>query len=425
VRVRVYPSVARGLARAPPSKSYTHRAILAGYLSGRYSRVIQPLDSEDTRATAHGIAALGADVRFGASAWTVRPSRTPVSRRSTTIRCGRSGTTLRFLLAVAAREDRAIRFVGDPELARRPIEPLLRALAQRGATVDRAPRGRSLPTVIRGPIVGGDVRLDPALSSQFLSGLLFVLPTLAAPSRVRLARALPSAPYVEATLSCLRSQGISVSRRGRTYRVPGSQRGRGGRIEVPGDASSAAYLWAAAAVSGGEVVVEGVWPRWPQADLLILPVLRDAGVHVSVRSDRVTVRGRVTRPIAADLDGAPDLLPLLGAVAAVTPGRHRLEGAAHAARKESDRRRETARLVRALGGTADLRRRSLTIRGSSTPRALPGIVWDDHRLVMSAVVGALSAPGPSTVGDPRAVRKSFPGFWETCSRLGIRWEPSK
>jgi 3-phosphoshikimate 1-carboxyvinyltransferase len=206
------------------------------------------------------------------------------------------------------------------------------------------------------------------------------------------------------------------------FQIPGSQKYRGGRIDIPGDASSAAYLWAAAAVTGGKVRVDGITARWPQADLAILRVLADAGALVVRRGPSVTVEGGLSGPVEAELDGAPDLLPLIGAVAAVTPGRHRIRGAGHAALKESDRRKETVRLVRALGGRAEAGSRLLRIDGTARPRPIRVPDWRDHRMVMSAAVAALAASGPSTVGRASAVRKSFPGFWSAIRTLGVRWE---
>ncbi|MCI4331035.1 MAG: 3-phosphoshikimate 1-carboxyvinyltransferase [Thermoplasmata archaeon] len=423
--MRISPGVACGVVRAPSSKSYTHRALVAAFLSGRLSTIVDPLDSEDTRATARGLEALGGRVRFGESAWSIRPGLPRRRSRGTTIRCGRSGTTLRFLLSVAAREPRTIRFTGDPQLAGRPIEPLLSALERRGLSVRLPPLHRGLPLSVRGPIEAGATVLDTTLSSQFLSSLLLVLPTLAAPSRIRTRGASVSAPYVAATRSIMGLQGIHVRTRARTFDVPAPQRYRGGTIRVPGDASSAAYLWAAAAITGGDVTVHHVPARPAQADLAILEVFRHGGTRVSRTGDRVRVRGRLRGPIDIQLDDAPDLLPLLGALSAATPGRHWIRGATHAAGKESDRRRATARLVRALGGRATLTARTLRIDGTARPRSIGHAQWDDHRMVMSAAVGALAARLPSSIGDPRTVRKSFPEFWTVFRGLGIRCEVAR
>ncbi len=415
--VRVRPAVASGRHRAPPSKSYTHRALVTGHLADRPFRIDRPLDSEDTRATARAIALLGTHVERRPHHWALRPAA--ARRRSTdvVIDCGESGTTLRFIAALAARESRSVTLEGRGRLPRRPMERLLGALRGLGATCRCAHPYGGLPLTVRGPIHAGRVAIDASESSQFASALLFVLPTLSGESEIRLTGRIVSRPYLEATLAVLRHHGLRLGRRGRRIRVPGEQRYTGRRFGVPGDASSAAYFWSAAAVTGGRVRIDGLPGAWPQADLAILSVLDRAGAVVERTPSGAVVSGGRLRPFSVDLTDAPDLYPLVGVLAAATPGRSVIRGAAHVALKESDRRGETVRLVTAFGARPRSLGSGLAIEGSTRlrPVALRGL--SDHRLVMSAAVGALAADGPSTIGDGRAVRKSFPGFWEALGRV--------
>ncbi len=415
--VRIVPGPLRGSVPAPPSKSYTHRALVLGHLRGAPFRIERPLDADDTRATARGVAALGSAVEFGRSRWTVAPG--PAPRRRRTIRCGASGSTLRFLAPVAAVGAAPVRFTGDPRLGGRPMEPLLAALVRLGATVER-PVGGGWPIAIRGPIHAGRVRLDASASSQFLSGLLLALPAVAGTSRIDLVGRRVSAPYVAATLAVLRAGGIRVAGGDRSFTLSGPQRFRSDRFRVPGDASGAAYLWAGAALTGGRVTVRGLDLRWPQADLAILPLLRRYGATVRRSENAVTVAGGPRRPFSIDLTDAPDLYPLAGVLAAAAPGPSRLAGAAHVVHKESDRRAGTARLVRALGArvrTGPGGALEITGRGQLRAVALGDLT--DHRMLMSAAVAALAADGPSRLGPRPAVTKSFPGFWRTLADLGV------
>jgi 3-phosphoshikimate 1-carboxyvinyltransferase len=409
--VDVHGAVVRGVARAPPSKSYTHRALVAARLSRRAYRVVRPLDADDTRATAHAIRALGSTVRFGKSAWTVRPGRTVPSHRTAAIDCGESGTTLRFAAALAALEDRRVFLRGRGRLARRPMASLLTALRGLGARCRAA--SPHAPLEVHGPIHAGRASVDASESSQFASALLLTLPTLDGDSILELIGPVVSAPYLEATLSVLAFHGIRVQRRGRRFLIPGGQTYRAAGFRVPGDASSAAYLWAAAAATGGSVRVTGLAEEWPQADLAILTLLKNSGAHVLRSPEWAEVNGRVERPFTVDLTDAPDLYPLAGVLAAIVPGRSELRGAAQVAFKESDRRAGTALLARSLGARVRGSNRGLVIEGTDSPRpfSLPSL--SDHRSVMSATVGALAVRGRSVVGDARAVEKSFPGFWTT------------
>lgn len=416
--IEVRPSAVVGKVRAPPSKSYTHRALIAGHLAGRRYRVVHPLAADDTRATRRGLAALGTTFTATADAWSMRPSRArPGPGALARIHCGESGTTLRFLVALAAGQPRPARFDGRPQLARRPIEGLLRPLRAAGASTTLPKRG-SLPLRLEGPIRPGRFVVDGSVSSQYISGLLFVLPTLPSASTLRVTGEAVSAPYIRATESVLRAHGIRFARQGARWRIAGGQRYRGDRFDVPGDASSAAYLWVAAALSGGSVEVSGVPQEWPQADRAILPILRAAGASVWERGDSVRVVGPATEGFDVDLTGSPDLYPLVGVLASGIPASSRLRGAPHLVFKESDRKLATLRLARAMGAAVTASRGALRIRGARTVRSLRLRDLDDHRVVMSAAVAGLVGAGPTTLGDARAVAKSFPSFWRVLAKLG-------
>ncbi|MCI4372499.1 MAG: 3-phosphoshikimate 1-carboxyvinyltransferase [Thermoplasmata archaeon] len=412
----VLPGPIRGRIAAPPSKSYTHRALVVGFLSRRRFAIETPLDSDDTRATAAAVGRLGGRVAFARRRWTVTPARRPIGARPIEIDCGESGTTLRFATVLAALGDRTVRFRGRGRLHRRPMRPLLSALSTLGATV--RPSRSGAPLTVRGPIHGGRVRLDASVSSQFASALLLALPTLSEDSRLILEGEIVSEPYLEATVAVLRRLRVKYHRRGRAIGIPGGQRFHGNRVTVPGDASSAAYLWVAGAITGGAVSVEGVDGTWPQADLAILELLTRAGSEVRKRGRSITVRPGIPRPFSADLTSSPDLYPLAGVLAASVAGTSLLRGAAHVVHKESNRRAETVRLASAFGARVRSSQAGLRIegRGHLRPVDLPEL--SDHRVVMSAAVGALAASGPSRIGEAEAVRKSFPGFWRALERLG-------
>jgi 3-phosphoshikimate 1-carboxyvinyltransferase len=413
---RVEPGVAHGSVTAPPSKSYTHRALVAAHLSDRRYTIDRPLVSDDTRATRNALRPLGSRVHTSARGWVVEPGGAP-PRGLGHIDCGESGTTLRFAVALAARQSRAVEFGGRGRLGRRPLVELLDAVTGLGAACERAPGPRTFPLTVRGPIHGGHVQFDASRSSQFASALLLTLPTLRESSTLDLKGSIVSEPYIEATLAVLRRHRVEVERSGRRFEIPGGQSYRGSSFRVPGDASSAAYLWAAAAVTGGSVRVRGIPSEWPQADLAVLELLRRAGAEVRTTADGARVQGPATRPFDVDLTSAPDLYPLMAVVAAAIPGRSRLTGAAHIVHKESDRRAGAARLARAMGAKVAVGAGGLAIRGRARPRPVHLTKLDDHRLVMSAAIGALGAEGRSTIGDASAVAKSFPGFWRALGEL--------
>jgi 3-phosphoshikimate 1-carboxyvinyltransferase len=416
----ISPGAIRGAVRAPPSKSYTHRALVAGFFARRPLAVLRPNDSTDTRATRAGLEALGATVVAEPGRWIVdAPERPLRRRRSARIDCVESGTTMRLLTAVAATQSAWVRLDGRAGLARRPVAELLSAIRDGGGTVRGPPHGRSLPYTVRGPLRPGPYAVDTARSSQFVSSLLLVLPSLAAPSRLRTRGPKVSWPYVDATRAVLASVGVAIVPAPGGFRIPAPQTYRSRPFLVPGDASSAGYLWAAAAITGGQVTVRGIDRAWPQADLRILPLLRSMGASVRLGARSISVAGPTTRGCDVDLTGAPDLFPLAGVLAASTPGAtSRLRGAPHVVWKESDRRRSTRQLVRVFGGRWRARGGAVEIRAGRPPSKVRLRGARDHRVVMSAAVGAAALRDGGTIADAEAVRKSFPDFWSTLDRLG-------
>jgi 3-phosphoshikimate 1-carboxyvinyltransferase len=421
----VVPALVRGRVRAPPSKSYTHRAFVAAFLARGPCDVVRPLESEDTRATRAGLVALAARIRRTPTGWRVTPAGPNSPARRRTVRCGASGTTLRFLTAVAGLSNRSTTFTGSARLGARPMAELHRALKRLGATVQLPSGRRALPCTIQGPIHPGKLSIRGNESSQFTSALLMVLPTLPGVSSLTIVGPRVSRPYVEATCAVLEDRGIRVQRTSHGFRIPGDQSYRAGRIDVPGDASSAAYLWSAAAATGGDVVVAGISTRLPQADARILPLLAAMGARVQAGSEGIRVSGPVFRPISANLTDAPDLFPLVSVLAALVPGRRStLSGAPHLEYKESDRRRASLRLARAMGAHIVAGSSRVEIIGAERVQPLTLTSLDDHRLVMCAAVAALAARGKSRIGRAEAVAKSYPGFWRDLDALTHAGRPA-
>lgn len=415
--VTIAPGSLHGAVVAPASKSYTHRAVVAAHLAPRGSTIRRPLIADDTLRTVGAVRALGSRVRRVGHDWHVTPG-VASSRRERSIDCGESGTTLRLTVALAALQTTRFRFVGEGRLPRRPMLPLVRVLRALGATVSVPASGAALPMRVRGPIHGGPVELDPSSSSQFTSALLFALPRAERASTLRFTGRVVSEPYVRATVAVLRDREVLVYARRNGFSVPAPQSYRARDWMIPGDASSAAYLWAGAAVSGGSVAVRGIPPEWPQADLAVLTLLRRFGALVRKAGTTIRVDGGRRRAFRFDLDAAPDLYPLAGVLAATAPGRSVLEGGEHAAVKESDRRTTTARLARSMGARVKLSAHRLVVEGSRRPRPLRLVGNPDHRVVMSAAVAALAASGSSRISDASSVDKSYPRFFEDWARLG-------
>ncbi len=420
MKLRVRPSVIRGCVRAPPSKSYTHRAVLLAALSGGPCRVEQPLLSEDTEATLAAVEALGAHVDRRKGGLRIECSELRVPAHEVDAR--NSGTTLRLLTGVACLLPGTTVLTGDASLRRRPMGPLVDALGQLGARARAlGPDGRP-PVEVTGPMRGGPVSTPGSVSSQFLSSLLIACPLAAADTELHVVPPILSEPYLEITQHMVRRFGARVDGSGTDFHIPGGQRYAPTDVAVPGDFSSAAFPLVAAAVTGGDVTVGGLDPALPQGDRRIVDILQDFGAEVTPTPEGVRVQGKPLEARAVDLGATPDLFPVLAVLATQARGESRFVNGAQLRLKESDRIDSTVAFLKAMGadvrGTPD----GCVVRG---PSQLTGAAVDslaDHRILMAAAVAGLTAKGPVDISDPDCYRVSYPTFLEDFRALGADLE---
>jgi 3-phosphoshikimate 1-carboxyvinyltransferase len=404
--------------RAMPSKSVTHRALVAAALADGESTLRHPLDADDTRATRDGLAALGVTVRAAGDGWVVQGSGGRIPGGGT-LSLGESGTTMRLLTAVAALGEVPSRLDGAPRLRERPLHELVHALQRLGATLHPDPETGGLPVTAGGsPVTGGAVSLPGSRSSQFASALLLIAPRLQRGLDLVVEPPAVSLPYVELTAAVLTAFGVPVVRVSELrWRIDaGAFAGRDFTIE--GDHSSASYFLAAAAVLGGRVRVDGLSARSAQPDARLGIILRDLGCRVEAGSDWVEVQGSGRIP-AFDLDlaDAPDLVPTLAVLALFAEGRCVLRGIAHLRHKESDRLELLARNLRTLGRHATALDDRLVVE--SPPPCLGGgriSTASDHRIAMAFAIAGMRVEGVA-IEDPACVAKSNPGFWTQMSEL--------
>lgn len=394
----VHPGLLRGSVRVPPSKSVAHRMLIAAALADAPTEIELSALNEDILATIGCLRALGARIEQAENGLRVQPLEASRCAEST-LNCGESGSTLRFMLPVAAALGVPCTFVGAGRLPERPNRILTDALNAHGACADR----ELLPIRLSGRLRGGTYAVAGNVSSQYITGLLLALPLCAEDSEIVLTKALESASYVGITLETLSAFGIRVQETPQGWRVPGGQRYRSpGRVRVEGDWSAAAF-WLAANALGSRVECEGLNAASAQGDRAIVRMLNGLGSEI-------------------DVTDTPDLVPAIAVAAAMHPGQTHITGAARLRVKESDRLRAVADMLHALGRQVEERSDGLIIDGG---RALTGGTvngMNDHRIVMAAAVAATAAQGDVTITDAQAVAKSYPSFFEELRRLGGRCE---
>jgi 3-phosphoshikimate 1-carboxyvinyltransferase len=432
----------RGTARAPPSKSYTHRAILAaGYADGTLVR--DPLVSADTRATMRAVEAFGGSVegRDGRAGRALRIEGFDgrPEAPADVIDCANSGTTMRLVTATGALVDGLAVLTGDGSLRSRPQGPLLDAITQLGGRAESTRGNGQAPIVVGGPaadgsttggsatggpIAGGQVSIPGDVSSQYVTALLMAGAVTEEGIAIELETDLKSAPYVEITREVLGAFGVETDATAAGFAVSGGQayRASGGEYRVPGDFSSISYLLAAGALAGGAegLRIEGSHPS-AQGDSAIVDIIERMGAAVEWdrEAGAVAVQRSEPRGIEVDVGDTPDLLPTIAVLGAAADGETRITNAAHVRHKETDRVAAMADELEAMGASIVEREDSLTIHGGETD--LRGTRVDgrgDHRLVMALAVAGLVADGETTVAGAEHVDVSFPGFFDVLVDLG-------
>lgn len=436
--VTISPSGVRGRARAPSSKSYTHRAILAaGYADG--ATVRNPLVSADTRATARAVEAYGGATERTENGLEVVGFGGSPATPDDVVDCANSGTTMRLTTATAALVDGLAVLTGDDSLRSRPQGPLLDALGQLGARADSTRGNGQAPLVVGGPVDGGEVTIPGDVSSQYVTGLLMAGAVTDVGVEIELTTELKSAPYVDITLEVLEEFGVEATAVGAAgdsdirsagaagFRVPGDQtyEPSDGEYRVPGDFSSMSYLLAAGALAAeDDLRVEGARPS-AQGDSAIVGVLEAMGADVDWDRDGgvVTVGRSTLEGIEVGVADTPDLLPTIATLGAVADGTTRITDCAHVRLKETDRVAAMATELGRMGVAVDEHEDELVVHGGESHLAGSTVSgYDDHRIVMSLAVAALVADGETTIRGAEHVDVSFPTFFEVLEDIGAHVE---
>ena len=426
--VEISPSTLSGVARAPSSKSYTHRAILAAGFSGG-ALVYDPLVSADTKATMRAVEAFGGEVTPESDHLDVDGFDGRPAVPGDVIDCANSGTTMRLATATAALADGGTVLTGDSSLRSRPHGPLLSAIDDLGGRAESTRENGQAPLVVEGPISGGRVSMPGDVSSQFVTALLMAGAVTDEGIEVALETELKSAPYVDITLELLDEFGVEAGKHERdgteSYRVEGGQfyEPADGEYHVPGDFSSISYLLAAGAIAADEseaVRVRGAYPS-AQGDSKIVGVLDRMGADVDWNRDDgvLTVRRSALSGVEVDMGDTPDLLPTVAALGAVADGETRIVNCEHVRYKETDRVTAMAEELRHLGAETTESADTLTVVGEESD--LTGGVVDgrgDHRIVMALSVAALACSGSTVISGGEHVDVSFPNFFDVLYDLG-------
>jgi 3-phosphoshikimate 1-carboxyvinyltransferase len=405
----------------PGSKSITQRALIAAALAEGPSTLLTPLASEDTAYTSAALNAMGIGIDQSGDTWTVNGTGGRIKTPDREIFLGNNGTATRFLTSVAALGHGIFTIAGEKRMEERPIAPLMQALAGWGVDIASI-RGTGCPPlrIAADGIAGGKTTLPAGKSSQYLSSLLLVAPYARQQAMLTVEGEVPSKPYVTMTLAVIRSFGIEVTA---SENLNHFEICRGvyqpQTYQVEGDASSASYFFAAAAITGGTVTVTNVPQVSLQGDTALVKMLEQMGCRVTY-GNGITVTGpEELRGIEVDMGDCPDVAPTLAVVAARAKGRTVIKNIAHLRIKECDRINAMATELAKLGTRVTEQEDALIIEGLSADTPMHGAdieTYNDHRIAMCFGVAGLVVPG-IRIANEKCVAKSFPDFWERFALL--------
>ena len=402
------------VVRVPGSKSLTNRALICAAFAAGTSTLTGALVADDTEAMLVALGELGISVEAEGTTLAVEGSAGRVPDGPVELQARLSGTTSRFLAPVLAAGAGPYRLDGYEPLRARPMGPVIDALRTLGTDVVEEGEPGHLPLTISGAARGGRVELPGHLSSQFLSGLLLAGPLFPDGVAVHLTTPLVSLPYVELTRSVMRAFGATVDA---TTVEPGTYVATTYAVEP--DASAASYFFAAAAITGGRVTVEGLGTDALQGDVAFVDLLERMGAEVTRDATSTTVRGTGRlEGITANLADLSDTAQTLAAVAVFADSPTTIAGIDFIRGKETDRIAETVANLRRCGIEAIEDADGMTIR-PGTPRGASIHTHDDHRMAMSFALLGLRVPGIDIL-DPSCVRKTYPAFFADLDQLRRR-----
>lgn len=411
-------SPVRGSIRPPGSKSITNRALIIAALAKGNSRLSGLLDSEDTQVMVNSLGRLGIAVEHDVSSSTAivhGACGTPPSRAAK-LWLENSGTSIRFLTGMCAVGKGAFHLDGNERMRQRPIGDLVDALNAIGADV-RCEFDNGCPPVVvnaRG-LAGGTTRVAGNISSQFLSALLMAAPLARGSVDLEIRGELASKPYVAMTIAVMQAFGVHVDSSTKNHYRVEPQTYRAANYEIEPDASAASYFFAAAAITGGTVTVNGLSRNSLQGDVAFVDVLEQMGCRVEHSANSITVAGGPLRGVDVDMNAISDTAQTLAAVAPFASGPTRIRNVANMRHKETDRIHAVATELGRLGVKVEEQSDGLTIHpGPIQPATVE--TYDDHRMAMSFALIGLKSPG-IRIADSDCTRKTYPRYSDDLQAL--------
>ncbi|GEQ20483.1 MAG: 3-phosphoshikimate 1-carboxyvinyltransferase [Clostridium butyricum] len=421
---KVYPKKLKGEVKIPPSKSMAHRAVICAALSDGTCKVSNIDFSDDIIATVEAMKSLGAVIEKKDDYLEVIGIKSPQNKLNNStnderiIDCNESGSTLRFLVPIAALFEGVNKFVGRGNLGKRPLDTYYEIFDNQGIKYSYKEGILDLKT--EGKLKCGEFKVKGNISSQFITGLLFTLPLLDGDSKITITTELESKGYIDLTLSAMRDFGIEIINNNyEEFIIKGNQNYKSIDYRVEGDYSQAAFFLCADAVLN-EVVVNDLNLNSLQGDKEVIDILERMGVNIKENGKGII--GTVDKKLKSTIiDGSqcPDIIPVVSLAASLCDGTTEVINAGRLRIKECDRLAAVTSELNKLGAKITEKEDGLIIEGVSK---LKGgcTVWShkDHRIAMTLAIASTICEEPIIIKDYECVTKSYPEFWNDFISLG-------
>ncbi|MBQ4767359.1 3-phosphoshikimate 1-carboxyvinyltransferase [Pectobacterium versatile] len=411
-----------GTLNLPGSKSVSNRALLLAALAEGKTRLTNLLDSDDVRHMLTALTALGVEYHLSSDRTVCEISGLGgafTASQPLELFLGNAGTAMRPLAAALCLTDGDIVLTGEPRMKERPIGHLVDALRQGGAKIDYLEQENYPPLRLHGGFQGGEISVDGSVSSQFLTALLMTAPLAAQDTQISIQGDLVSKPYIDITLHMMKAFGIEVRHENyQRFFVAARQQYRSpGDYLVEGDASSASYFLAAAAIKGGVVRVTGVGRNSVQGDIRFADVLEKMGATVRWGEDYIECERGELHAIDMDMNHIPDAAMTIATAALFAQGgTTTLRNIYNWRVKETDRLAAMAIELRKVGAEVEEGNDYIRITPPTKLKAAEIGTYNDHRMAMCFSLVALSDT-PVTILDPKCTAKTFPDYFEQLARL--------
>lgn len=413
--LRIKPGKLSGEIDAISSKSDAHRILICSFLSKNETHLRVNIMSEDIMATIGCIKEAGCPVEYRNNIITIKPKTIDINKEYV-FDCNESGSTLRFLIPIAAALGMKATFVGKGRLPKRPLSPLLEELEAHGVSLKKT-GSDYLPLALEGKLSPGTFKIAGNVSSQFVTGLLFALPLLQEESKLIITPPVESRPYIDMTLHTLKKYGIKVQETRENdnicFYVNGGQKYTSLRhIEAEGDWSNAAFWFVAGALSEDGLVINGLDEDSLQGDKYIVEHVKNIGADVARVDGFYMVKRNSLAARDVDASKIPDLVPIIATLAAVSKGTTRIYNAYRLRIKESDRLKTVAANLSNLGADITELEDGLVINGKDILEGGITDSYNDHRIAMSMAIAACMCKNDVIIKNAEAVNKSYPTFFE-------------